>query len=222
MTPAAAACFEPHPVPLRCWTSVALGYSLLERDPAFPRIPEQARHALVEAALAEGRAQADCIKRDFGRDPLAIAERLHVAVSESHEDAGFGTVVVFAEYATRPPRITLYRPAIARLTRLLDVLALRALLNARSCEQVFLAHELYHHVARIGPQPPLSGRHRVPLLRFGRWVWSRGIASLEEIAAGAFAQGLLGLGVHPRLLDLLWLRQPASWSTVRPGVEISA
>jgi hypothetical protein len=32
-------------------------------------------------------------------------------------------------------------------------------------------------------------------------------ASLEEIAAGAFAQTLLGLEFHPRLIELICARQ---------------
>jgi len=221
MTSVTASCCELHAVPLSRLTPHALGYSLLERDAAFPRIPQHARHVLVDTALAEGDACAQRIKRNYGADPWAIADGLDVSVAESEADAGFGSVVVFAEYAARPPQITLYLAAIARMTRLLDALGPRAMVNAGSCTQVFLAHELYHHLARIGPQPPLSRRHRVRVLGFGRWVWSCGIASLEEIAAGAFAQGLLGLDVHPRLLDLLWTLQPGPCSTVRPCVEIS-
>ena len=215
MKPTAASCFELHPALLPRVTPHALGYSLLEQDAAFPRIPEPARHALVDTALSDGRARAESVTRDWGMDPWAIAERLGVSIARSDADAGFGSVVVFAEYTMRPPRITLYRTAIARMTQLLDALRLRAALNAGNCEQVFLAHELYHHLAQIGPEPQLSRSHRVRVLGFGRWVWSCGIASLEEIAAGAFAQGLLGLNFHPRLLDLLWARQAGPGDAAR-------
>ena len=81
------------------------------------------------------------------------------------------------------------------------------LLNLEDCSPVFLAHELYHHLARSAPRPPFSRAYRVTLLQLGRWRWTSRIASLEEIAAGAFAQSLLGMKFHPRLIEPLWVRQ---------------
>ena len=191
----------------RLLTARALGESLLAEDAVFQRVPPEARSALVDAALSEGRVCAESISRDCGTDPWTIAHRLAVAIVESDADAGFGSVVVFSEYTQRPPTITLYRSAIAQMQDRLAGSRLRGMLNATDCRPVFLAHELYHHLARIAPQPPLSRTYRVTLLGLGRWRWTSGIASLEEIAAGAFAQTLLGLKFHPRLLEFLWAQQ---------------
>jgi hypothetical protein len=49
----------------------------------------------------------------------------------------------------------------------------------------------------------LIRRHRTTILKLGRWTWTAGLSTLPEIAAGAFAQQLLGLDFHPKLLDLL-------------------
>jgi hypothetical protein len=38
-------------------------------------------------------------------------------------------------------------------------------------------------------------------MKLGRWTWTAGLTTLPEIAAGAFAQQLLGLDFHPKLLD---------------------
>jgi len=46
----------------------------------------------------------------------------------------------------------------------------------------------------------------VRIFGMGRWQWTSGLSSLCEIAAGAFAQRLLGLSFHPKLLDLLILK----------------
>jgi hypothetical protein len=72
---------------------------------------------------------------------------------------------------------------------------------------VFLAHELYHHLARSAATPPFSRAYRVTLLRLARWRWTSRVTSLEEIAAGAFAQALLGLRFHPRLIELICVQQ---------------
>ncbi len=51
-------------------------------------------------------------------------------------------------------------------------------------------------------QQTLCSRHRVPVLRLGRLRVTAAVAGMREIAAGAFAQRLLGLRFHPRLLDV--------------------
>ncbi len=48
-----------------------------------------------------------------------------------------------------------------------------------------------------------SPAHRVNISASVPWNWTSGLSSLSEIAAGAFAQQLLGLPFHPKLLDFL-------------------
>jgi len=183
-------------------TARSLGHSLLAQDAVYRRIPEEARSVLVDAALQDGRVRAEVIARELGADPWIIARRLGVTIVDSSADATFGTVIVFAEYTTAPPRVTLYRDAIALMNRRLAHPLLRAL-DAGDCAGTVLAHELYHHLSQCGAEPSLSRRYRVTRLQMGRWRWSSGIAALEEIAAGNFARALLGLKFHPRLLELL-------------------
>jgi hypothetical protein len=188
-------------------TEPALSESLLADDAMFRRVAPAARSALVDAALSEGRACAESVSFDLGRDPWTIARRLEVAVVESDADASFGSVVVFAGYTVRPPTITLYRTAIERTNGYLAAARERAGFNLDDCKPVFLAHELYHHLARSAARPPFSRTYRVTLLQLGRWRWTSRITGLEEIAAGAFAQTLLGLKFHPRLIELLWVQR---------------
>jgi len=183
-------------------TARSLGHSLLAQDALFPRIPEHARSALVDSALRDGSARAKAIARELGTDPRIIARQLGVSIVRSDVDASFGSVIVFGEYSAEPPRITLYRNAIATMNHRLGHPLLR-MLGVRDCEPTVIAHELYHHLAHTGTQPSLSRRYRVTQLQIGRWRWSSGIAALEEIAAGNFASTLLGLKFHPRLLELL-------------------
>ena len=185
----------------------ALSDSLLADDAMFRRVAPAARSALVDAALSEGRECAESVRFQWGTDPWTIARRLGVPVVESDADAGFGSVVVFAEYAEKPPTITLYRVAIDWANQQLAAPRQRRMLNLEDCTPVFLAHELYHHLARRAPTPPFTRAYRVTLLRFGRWRWTSRIASLEEVAAGAFAQSLLRMNFHPRLIEPLWVRQ---------------
>ena len=183
-------------------TARSLGHSLLAQDAVYRRIPEEARSVLVDAALQDGRVRAEVIARELGADPWIIARRLGVTIVDSSVDVSFGTVIVFAEYTAAPPRITLYRDAIALMSQRLAHPLLRAL-KAGDCARTVLAHELYHHLAQASAELSLSRRYRVTHLQMGRWRCSSGIAALEEIAAGNFARTLLGLKFHPRLLELL-------------------
>jgi len=175
----------------------------LRESPQYPRIPAEQRHALVEAALDDGRALADRTRARWGRDPTAIAMGCGVPVIESGDDAGFGSVTVYAGYTTQKPAITLYLPAIARLDRLIATRGAHIDLGVAKTAPIFVAHELYHHFDCTRHGTPLSRRHQVRVFGIGPWTWTVGIAGLAEIAAGAYAQRLLGLCFHPKLLDIL-------------------
>lgn len=181
----------------------ALGLLQLRDDPQYPRIAVERRVALVEAALEDGRSLADWTRDTWGRDPAAIAAHCDVPVIRSEDDAGFGSVIVYADYAPRPPSITLYLPAISRLDRQVAQCGAQLCRGIDSTMPIFLAHELYHHFDCLRGRARLSRRHFVTIVRIGPWNWTSGLSSLSEIAAGAFAQQLLGLSFHPRLLDQL-------------------
>ena len=181
----------------------ALGLLQLREDPQYSRIPVDRRVALVEAALEDGRSLADRIRERWGQDPESIAARCDVPVIRSEDDAGFGSVIVYAEYAARPPCITLYVPAISRLDKMMAVPETEVCCCIGSTMAIFLAHELYHHFDCLRGNERVSRRHAVKIFGIGRWHWTSGLSSLAEIAAGAFAQELLGLSFHPKMLDLL-------------------
>ncbi|HKB84506.1 MAG TPA: hypothetical protein VKD04_15035 [Burkholderiales bacterium] len=181
----------------------SLGLMQLREDPQYRRIPVERRLALVEAALKDGRSLADRTRNLWGHDPATIATRCNVPVIRSGDDAGFGSVIVHAEYVTRPPSITLYVPAIRRLDKLVGENGIAACRCVGGTLPIFLAHELYHHFDCQRGHTRLSRRHAVNLFGLGPWHWTSGLSSLSEIAAGAFAQQLLGLPFHPKLLDLL-------------------
>ena len=186
-----------HPAPQ------ALGLLQLQDDPQYSRIPADRHLALVEAALEDGRSLADRTREQWGRDPAMIAAHCDVPVIYSEDDAGFGSTIVYAEYVTRSPSITLYLPAIRRLDRLVSEHGAQDRLGIDRTESVFLAHELYHHFDCTRGSARLSRLHAVKIFRVGHWHWTSGLSSLTEIAAGAFAQQLLGLSFHPKILDFL-------------------
>lgn len=208
---------------------LALGLLILREDLQFGRIPAAQRSIVVEGALEDGRRVAESARARWGRDPQVIARACDVSVIESDDASGFGTTLVFAEYTTRPPTITLYRPAMARLDHMLAAPEVAARFGMRSARSALIAHELYHHFDCTGAQGPIARRHPVTVLQFGRWRWTSGLRSLSEIAAGSFVQTLLELPVPPKLLDLLLTanrtpalspRQQAGSANEQPGLKV--
>ena len=184
-------------------TSTVLGLAALSSDVQFHRIAETERGELVEQALQDGWCLARHASQQCGSDPFVVAARCKVPIVESRGEAGFGSTVIYAEYAVSPPSITLYAPAIRRL----DALIARQSWGIEGTTPVFLAHELYHHFDCQRGNKRLSRRHVVKIFGVGSWHWTAGLSSLAEIAAGAFAQQLLGLPFHPKVLDLLLLEK---------------
>ena len=184
----------------------ALGIAALSSDVQVHRVADAQRSELVDQALEDGRCLALQAGQKWGTDPFRIAARCNVPVVQSQSEAGFGTTVIYAEYAVKPPSITLYAPAISRLDALVARQS-RFDLRLERTLPVFLAHELYHHFDCMRGKEALIRRHRASILKVGRWTWTAGLPSLPEIAAGAFAQQLLGLGFHPKMFDVLVQRE---------------
>ena len=129
----------------------------------------------------------------------------HRSVEAIDDDPMAGSLWRFAEYRQRPPRIVLYHRGLALVDRTaIGPLATR-LLGQATVQDVFVAHELFHHIEVVRSDIPIARRHQPTLFRIGNWHWRTGIAALAEIAAGAFAQSLLNLPCHPRVLDLVAL-----------------
>lgn len=180
-----------------------LGLVMLEADPHAWRLDRSTQHAAVSDALADGVAAAlDLRTRFIDLSPEQIARALGLPVETTDSDPMVGTLWRFAEYRPRPPGIVLYSRGLSPLER-----SPRAaqLLGEATPRDVFIAHELYHHIEAVRSEAPIARRYQPTLFRIGNWHWRTGIAVLAEIAAGAFAQALLGLPYHPKVLDFVTL-----------------
>jgi hypothetical protein len=194
-------------------TPMTLGLLELERDRQFHRIAPSDRPRLVQVALDAGVEAASGLRNEAGNEnPQQIAGRLGVRVETIEGESSYDTVSVFADYQIRPPRIQLYARAIARLDRHLKDYPDGDRLAATGTRPVFVAHELFHHLEGLDQKRTLARRQRVPMLTLGPFKLTTGLSSLAEIAAGTFAQSLLGLRHHPKLLDVVAVfdRDPAA------------
>jgi hypothetical protein len=181
----------------------ALGKLILASDSQIARISDVERGLLVARALADGDALARETVARWGSDPEVVARHLGIPVITSREPSGFGSVVVYAEYGGNPPRIVLYETPLANIEARIRSERIGELLGCTHCRPIFLAHELYHHLDLARGGDSIARRERVTVLCLGRFSWTSGIVAVAEIAAGAFAQRLVGLRFHPKLLDLV-------------------
>jgi hypothetical protein len=187
-------------------SSDTLGLMMLEADPHGGRLDHATQLAAVSDALCHGTAAANDWRLHFpDLAPREIALELQVAVETTDDDPLIGPIWRFAEYRPRPPSIMLYNGGLAPLEVTLTGILATQLLGRATPRDVFIAHELYHHAEAIRSEPPIARRYQATLFRIGGWHWRTGIAALAEIAAGAFAQSLLDLPCHPKVLDFVAL-----------------
>jgi hypothetical protein len=182
----------------------ALALAMLEADPHAWRLDRATQLAAVSDALADGTTAARALRARFPDfSPQAITDALGVPIETIDDDPMIGPLWRFAEYRERPARILLYRRGLAPLDRVVNGDLGERLLGQATPRDVFTAHELFHHLEAVSTDRPVAQRYRPTLFRIGGWHWRTGIAALSEIAAGGFAQELLGLPCHPRVLDLV-------------------
>jgi hypothetical protein len=185
-------------------TPEALAQAMLQADPHAWRLDRVTQLAAVREALANGAGAVRALRGRFSDfSPQATAAALGVPIETIDDDPMVGPLWRFAEYRERPARILLYARGLAPLEQVAAGELAGRLLGRATPRDVFIAHELFHHLEAVGTDTPIAQRFRPTLFRIGGWHWRTGIAALSEIAAGAFAQALLDLPCHPRVLDLI-------------------
>ncbi|MCP4620822.1 MAG: hypothetical protein GY844_30820 [Bradyrhizobium sp.] len=195
-----------------------LGMLMLKSDPHAARLDDGAKRLAVSDALADGAAIAGDLRERFpGQSPRRIAAELQVTVTTTDEDPLVGSIWRFAEYRARPPQILLYARGLAPVEHALARAPAARLLGNAVVEDVLIAHELYHHAEATRAELPIARRHQATLFQIGKWRWRTGIPALAEIAAGSFAQALLQLPCHPKVLDFLAGEAIGSKRRVHPG-----
>jgi hypothetical protein len=195
-----------------------LGLMMLQADLHGWRLDRATQLAAVSDALADGTAAAENLRKRFSDLlPEQIARALRVPVETTDSDPMIGSIWRFAEYQPRPPRIVLYSRGLAPLEKSLTGARAAQLLGEATARDVFIAHELYHHIETVRPETPIARRYQPTLFRIGHWHWRTGIAVLAEIAAGAFAQSLLDLPCHPKALDFIAVE---AISAVKPAADL--
>jgi hypothetical protein len=176
----------------------ALGLVMLEADVHAWRLDRATELAAVRDALADGAATAEALRARFpDLAPHEIAAELDVPVARPMP-------IRWSDRSGLPnTRGAALHSALGRV----------ALLDARSqatwprgCwgwqrREVFIAHELFHHIEATRSDTPIARRYQPTLFRIGLALADRHRGAGRD-RGRCIAQSLLGLPCHPRVLDL--------------------
>src|SRR5262249_36387945 len=152
-----------------------LGLLILKTDLHAARLDDRTQLAAVSDALADGAATAKDLRRRFpGLPPREIAGELDVDIVTTDDDPLVGTIWRYAEYRPRPPQIVLYTRGLAPVEHVIAGTAARRLLGEAALQDVFIAHELYHHAETIRAEMPIARRYQATIFQIGKLCWRTG------------------------------------------------
>jgi hypothetical protein len=195
-------------------TEQRLAHLTLRDDPFARWLQPESEQGVIDFALAAGQAAAEIAIGNWGRRPEGVAATLRVPITRSRGSAQIGRSVLFSEYGSRPPAITLYAQSVERANLLIQAHHLEEVVGIADVAPLHLAHELYHH---LEAQKLILGtaQFRIQTHRLGPLRLTTGLPSLSEIAADRLATALLELKVPPKAVEFitLWDLDPEyAWS----------
>src|SRR5882724_6605939 len=142
-----------------------LGLVMLRADPHAWRLDRSTQLAAVSDALADGTSSAKSLRARLpDLAPEQIACKLCLPIETTDSDPMVGSIWRFAEYRPRPPHIMLYSRGLRPLERTVTGARAAQLLGRATPRDVFIAHELYHHIEAIRPDVPIARRYQRSLL----------------------------------------------------------
>ena len=158
-----------------------LGLVMLEADPHGRRLDRSAQSPRFRDALADGAAAARNLRERF--PGTARRRRSHdelgVPVETTDDDPhGRLDLAICRIPAAAAAHCAVQPRAGARSIAQLTGSRAARLLGQATLQDVFIAHELYHHIEAIRPDVPIARRHQPTLFRIGNWHWRTGIAAL--------------------------------------------
>ncbi|KPJ69397.1 hypothetical protein AMJ44_03940 [candidate division WOR-1 bacterium DG_54_3] len=176
---------------------ISLAHSHLSRDRDFSKLDEAEKAFLINGASSFGSETAkELIAKHDTSDPRKIAEIIGVTVRG--EDGGIqGNLIRLSEYREKEGEIVIYRDSLKVLMRRAD----EDSITLDQPIKLLIAHELFHHLEkeRFGP---VSEKFKITK-KIGLFSYKKSFKSLNEVAAHAFTQALLGLDHSPLIFDYL-------------------
>lgn len=169
----------------------ALIDEMMDRETQKRFIPSDRRRAFGEYAWNKGFETALRIEKAYPQlTPEQIAKKMGLKV-EDKDGPGF----YLSEYIVNKKSIVLFTNTIQSgfIEEESDHLKTT---DYKTVRQLFLAHELFHHLECSEPDVGLTYKERqVTVFSIGPFQWKSGLRCLSEIAAHSFALRLTGVAI---------------------------
>lgn len=170
-----------------------LGMWELEHDVLFGKIPPDRYSQLIAFAWDLGRKTAHEYYENYGtRVPSQLASKLGLVLVEVQENAALPAYQVYSEYFSNQKRVVLHKDTILKAIRHLQGKGYAYCENYEQMRELFIAHEIYHHV-ECHVKGLTSQKQKIVTLKIGPLQITSGIRALCEIGAHGFAKTLLQL-----------------------------
>lgn len=176
------------------------GIYAFSREPLEGKFTVEQKREYIAKANSCGREWAKRMMAQYETNcPRVLAEKMGMQVKTPKVPVG-GELVLFAQYV-QPDEITIFTDCVDKAAALQEECGI-SFFERQSLMDVLLAHELFHAVEEQHSEEIYTHTEKVELWRKPFSNRSR-IACLSEIAAMAFAAGLLELECSPYILDVL-------------------
>lgn len=176
--------------------------SILSDDPLFDRFTGEQREWITTAAATCGERRAAATLADFpGTRPVDVAASLGrpaKAVSFAYNKRM--KLLYMGQY--RNDSIYVSQEALTQIGSAVREHRLSGLLGTVDAEDVIVGHELFHFFEETDPELGLD-QVRVRIKVWNLFPQNVRPAVADEIAASSFSQRLAGLGVNPRVLEVI-------------------
>ncbi len=174
------------------------------REPRSRRLTGEQKRSLYLRSLDEGRREALSLRDKYGDLPPERLIPLCGGQIREETKPPDPRYALFGSFEP-PDLITVNTAAVREGSRLIGEYDLAPLLGPVDLRQQLLAHELCHLLmSRRGADAFVKQKH-APALRLGPLCVSRPIPCLEETAAMAFSEALMGLRRSPYILNVVML-----------------
>jgi hypothetical protein len=198
----AAWCEDLLALPREAWAAYAHS-----REPLRGKVPMADYMEFYNKAEQCGVQQAQQLRAQMGGiSCLDMAKQLGVQVVERDCMENHGVMMFACFY--EPDCIELYTDNAQATQSMLNTAGLDERLGYVDVCEMLLAHELFHVIQLRTPQLYINQKH-IRLWSLGRWHNDSKLVSLEEVAAMAFAQELMGMQVTPYIYDV-WMLLPSA------------
>lgn len=168
-----------------------LGMYELKNDIVFDKIPKDKYEEYIDFAYERGRKTGEEFVKKLGTNiPSEMAEKLGLLIEEKNMGMRAEEYRVFSEYYSKMNKIFLYKDSIQKEFNKLKEKGLTDLEDYKKIREIFIAHEIYHHLEchEIG----LTSREKkVVVFKMGPIKITSGVRSLCEVGAHSFTKYMI-------------------------------